>query len=58
MAARARGLSFKLIAYDLGLSMASVSRCLQSGMSKLGLSHEAQLVALFAAPAAVSSRRS
>jgi DNA-binding CsgD family transcriptional regulator len=47
MAARARGLSLKIIAYDLGLSIASVSRGLQSGMAKLGMSHEAELVALF-----------
>ncbi len=46
LADRARGLSLKLIAYDLGLSIASVSRCLQAGMAKLGVSCDAELVAL------------
>jgi hypothetical protein len=36
----------ELIAYDLGLSIASVSKSLQSGMAKLGLPCEAQMVAL------------
>lgn len=48
LASRARGLALKLIAYDLGLSIASVSKSLQTGMAKLGLSCEPDLVALFA----------
>jgi DNA-binding CsgD family transcriptional regulator len=47
LACRSRGLSLKLIAYDLGVSLPTVSRALQSGMSKLGLRSEADLVALF-----------
>jgi DNA-binding CsgD family transcriptional regulator len=47
MAARGRGLSIKLIAYELGLSSATVSRALRSGMTKLGLVHESELTALF-----------
>ena len=47
LAARARGFSLKLIAYDLGLSIAGVSRGLQSGMAKLGVRHEGELVARF-----------
>ncbi len=46
LADRARGLSLKLIAYDLGLSIASVSRYLQAGMAKLGISCDAELVTL------------
>jgi DNA-binding CsgD family transcriptional regulator len=46
---RARGLALKLIAYDLGLSIAGVSKSLQTGMAKLGLSCEAEIVALFSA---------
>jgi DNA-binding CsgD family transcriptional regulator len=47
MAARARGLSFKLIAYDLGLSMTTVARSLQHGMAKLGVPSDTELPALF-----------
>jgi DNA-binding CsgD family transcriptional regulator len=46
-ASRARGLSLKLIAYDLGLSIATVSKGLQQAMAKLGVSSEADLPALF-----------
>jgi len=44
---RARGISLKLIAYDLGLSVPSVSRSLRTGMAKLGVASEAELVTLF-----------
>jgi DNA-binding CsgD family transcriptional regulator len=47
LACRARGLSLKLIAYDLGLSVPSISRTLKSGMMKLGISSHEQLAALF-----------
>jgi DNA-binding CsgD family transcriptional regulator len=47
LASRARGFALKLIAYDLGLSIASVSKSLQTGMAKLGLSCEAEIVGLF-----------
>jgi DNA-binding CsgD family transcriptional regulator len=46
LADRARGLALKLIAYDLGLSVPTVSKSLQTGMAKLGLSSEADLVGL------------
>jgi DNA-binding CsgD family transcriptional regulator len=42
---RARGLPLKLISYDLGLSIGAVSKTLRSGMKKLGLTHEAELIA-------------
>jgi DNA-binding CsgD family transcriptional regulator len=48
MAARARGLPLKLIAYEFGLSIGAVSRGLQSGMAKLGFVHQTELVTLFA----------
>ena len=48
---RARGLPLKLISYDLGLSIGAVSKTLRSGMSKLGLSHEAEMIAALAPPA-------
>ena len=48
MAARARGLSLKLIAYDLGLSIAVISKSLRTGMKKLGVRSDAELPALFA----------
>lgn len=54
LAARARGFSLKLIAYDLGLSIAGVSRGLQSGMTKLGVRHEGELAAFFSQPPAVA----
>jgi DNA-binding NarL/FixJ family response regulator len=47
LAYRARGLSMKLIAYELGLSVGCVSRNLASGMAKLKLSCHAELVRLF-----------
>jgi DNA-binding CsgD family transcriptional regulator len=47
LAHRARGISLKLIAYELGLSIPTVSRALRSGMTKLGISSHEQLVALF-----------
>lgn len=47
LAARARGLALKAIAYDLGLSIPTVSTTLRSGMAKLGLSNDADLVAIF-----------
>ena len=47
MSARARGLSLKLIAYDLGLSIATVCKSLQGGMAKLGVASDAELPALF-----------
>jgi len=47
LAARARGMSFKLISYDLGVSLAAVSKYLLSGMQKLGLANEMELVAVF-----------
>jgi DNA-binding CsgD family transcriptional regulator len=47
LAYRARGLSLKLIAYELGLSIPGVSRALQSGMTKLGISSHEQLVSVF-----------
>lgn len=40
---RARAYGVKRIAYDLGLSLASVSRALTSGMKKLGLSTTSDL---------------
>jgi DNA-binding NarL/FixJ family response regulator len=49
VAARARGLSLKLIAYDLGLSIATVGKSLHSAMTKLGVSCDAELPALFGA---------
>ncbi len=50
MAARSRGLSLKLIAYDLGLSIATVAKSLQSGMAKVGIASGAELAAMFSAP--------
>jgi DNA-binding CsgD family transcriptional regulator len=50
MLARARGLALKLIAYDLGLSVGRVSKLLASGMSKVGIAHEAELAFLFNRP--------
>ncbi|MGH7435154.1 MAG: helix-turn-helix transcriptional regulator, partial [Polyangiaceae bacterium] len=50
VAARARGLSFKLIAYDLGLSIATVARSLQSAMTKLGVATDAELPLVFRWP--------
>jgi DNA-binding CsgD family transcriptional regulator len=47
LASRSRGLSLKLIAYELGLSIPSVSRALRSGMTKLGISSHEELVSLF-----------
>ena len=47
LAYRARGFSLKLIAYELGLSIPSVSRALASGKAKLGISSHEQLVSLF-----------
>jgi DNA-binding NarL/FixJ family response regulator len=47
---RARGLSLKLISYDLGLSIGSVSKVLRSAMDKLGLANEAELIAALAPP--------
>jgi DNA-binding NarL/FixJ family response regulator len=47
MALRARGLSLKLIAYELGLSIAAVSKSLQAGMAKVGVTSDAELPALF-----------
>ncbi|MGH7440742.1 MAG: LuxR C-terminal-related transcriptional regulator [Polyangiaceae bacterium] len=47
VAARARGLSLKLIAYELGLSIAAVGKSLQAGMTKLGVPSDAELPALF-----------
>jgi DNA-binding CsgD family transcriptional regulator len=47
LACRARGLSLKLIAYDLGLSVPSISRTLKSGMAKLGISNDEQLACWF-----------
>jgi DNA-binding NarL/FixJ family response regulator len=47
IAARARGLPFKLIACDLGLSIATVGRSLRTGMVKLGVSSDAELTVLF-----------
>jgi DNA-binding NarL/FixJ family response regulator len=49
LAQRARGLALKVIAYNLGLSIANVSKTVRSGMAKLGLSCEAEIVALFSA---------
>lgn len=54
MSARARGLSLKLIAYDLGLSITTVSNSLQEGMAKLGVASDAELPALFSLPGARS----
>jgi DNA-binding NarL/FixJ family response regulator len=50
MASRARGLSLKLIAYELGLSIGTISKALQTGMTKLGISSDAELPPLFAPP--------
>jgi DNA-binding CsgD family transcriptional regulator len=47
LACRARGLSLKLIAYDLGLSIPTISRALHSGMAKLGVSSDEELAPLF-----------
>jgi DNA-binding NarL/FixJ family response regulator len=44
--ARARGLSIKLIAYETGFSISRVSAALRSGMGKLGLQSDADLVSL------------
>jgi DNA-binding CsgD family transcriptional regulator len=55
LAARARGTSLKLIGYELGLSISSVSRTLTSGMRKLGILHEPELVALYAQRAPLRS---
>jgi DNA-binding CsgD family transcriptional regulator len=49
LACRARGLSLKLIAYDLGWSVPTVSRTLRSGMGKLGISSDEELASLFLA---------
>jgi DNA-binding CsgD family transcriptional regulator len=50
LSARGRGLSIKLIAYELGLSSATVSRTLRAGMAKLGIVREAELASLFSHP--------
>jgi DNA-binding CsgD family transcriptional regulator len=50
LSARGRGLSVKLIAYELGLSSATVSRALRTAMAKLGIMRDADLAALFAHP--------
>jgi DNA-binding CsgD family transcriptional regulator len=47
MASRSRGLSLKLIAYDLGLSIGAVSKTLGTGMAKLGIVADAELPPLF-----------
>ncbi len=47
LAARARALPLKVIAYELGLSVPTVSKTLRTGMAKLGLSSEAELAVLF-----------
>jgi DNA-binding NarL/FixJ family response regulator len=47
LSCRARGMSLKLIAYDLGLSMATVSKTLDSGMTKLGVASDMDLPRLF-----------
>ncbi|HMJ53831.1 MAG TPA: helix-turn-helix transcriptional regulator [Polyangiaceae bacterium] len=51
LACRARGLSLKLIAYDLGLSVPSISRTLKSAMTKLGISSPEELAAFIFAGA-------
>jgi DNA-binding CsgD family transcriptional regulator len=50
MASRSRGLSLKLIAYDLGLSVAAVSKVLATGMAKLGIVSDSELPSLFGLP--------
>jgi DNA-binding CsgD family transcriptional regulator len=55
LAARARGMALKLIGYELGLSVSSVSRTLSAGMRKLGILHETELVALYAPSAPLLS---
>lgn len=45
---RAQGASFKLIAYELGLSIASAHALLRRGSAKLGIRSEAELADLFA----------
>ena len=54
LAGRVRGLSIKLISYDLGRSLSAVSKDLQSGMAKLGVTHESELVSLLTKSAGAS----
>jgi DNA-binding NarL/FixJ family response regulator len=55
---RARGEALKVIAFDLGLSMASVTRRVSAAMRKLRLQSLAELVSLFCSwPDGVAARR-
>jgi len=47
LAQRAVGLSLKVIAYEIGLSISAVGRRLQSCMARLGVSNPAELASLF-----------
>jgi DNA-binding NarL/FixJ family response regulator len=46
---RAQGASYKLAAYELDISTATAHRMVQSGMRKLGVSHESELPLLIQA---------
>jgi hypothetical protein len=48
---RAQGLALKVIAYELGVSQALVSRAIASGLKRLGLQSETELFPLFLAQA-------
>ena len=54
LAGRVRGLSIKLISDDLGRSLSAVSKDLQSGMAKLGVTHDSELVSLLTKSAGAS----
>ena|SRR5687767_12811261 len=55
LARRARGDPLKLIAADLGVSIPTVSRALQSGMQKLGLRTQSELSRVFGTHGAQSA---
>jgi hypothetical protein len=47
LAQRAGGLSLKVIAYELGLSISAVGRRVRTCMARLGVSNPAELASLF-----------
>ena len=49
VAYRARGYALKYIAYELGLTASTISSCVASARSKLGLRSDVELIATFSA---------
>ena len=47
---RARGYALKFIAYELGLTASTISSCVASARSKLGLRSDVELIATFSQP--------